>query len=74
MVTIFQTTFSKEYSQMKKHEFRLKFYWFFPNFPINNIPPLVQMMAWQAIIWINVGMFYWRIYASLGINELKGDL
>ena len=24
----------------------------------------------QAIIWANVGMFYWRIYASLGLNEL----
>ena len=24
----------------------------------------------QAIIWSNVGMLYWRIYASLGLNEL----
>ena len=24
----------------------------------------------QAIIWTNVGMLYWRIYASLGLNEL----
>ena len=24
----------------------------------------------QAIIWTNVGTFYWRIYASLGLNEL----
>ena len=23
----------------------------------------------QAIIWTNVGMFHWRIYASLGLNE-----
>ena len=28
----------------------------------------------QAIIWINVGMFYWRIDASLGLNELMGFL
>ena len=25
----------------------------------------------QAIIWTNGGMFYWRIHASLGINELS---
>ena len=25
---------------------------------------------WQAIIWTNVGMLYWCIYASLGLNEL----
>ena len=24
----------------------------------------------QAIIWTNVGMFYWHIYVSLGLNEL----
>ena len=33
---------------------------------------LVQIMAWrQAIIWSNIGMLYWRIFASLGRNELK---
>ena len=25
---------------------------------------------WQAIIWTNDGLSYWRIYASLGLNEL----
>ena len=25
----------------------------------------------QAIIWANDGLFLWRIYASLGLNELK---
>ena len=25
----------------------------------------------QAIIWTNGGMLYWRIYASLGLNELS---
>ena len=24
----------------------------------------------QGIIWSNVGMFYWCIYVSLGLNEL----
>ena len=26
---------------------------------------------WQAIIWTNDGLVFWRIYASLGLNELK---
>ena len=25
----------------------------------------------QAIIWTNDGLVYWRVYASLGLNELK---
>ena len=25
---------------------------------------------WQAIIWPNAGIVYWRMYASLGLNEL----
>ena len=26
----------------------------------------------QAIIWINDDLVYWRIYASLGLNEFTG--
>ena len=26
---------------------------------------------WQAISWSSDGLVYWRIYASLGLNELK---
>ena len=26
---------------------------------------------WQAIIWINDGLGWWRMYASLGLNELN---
>ena len=37
-----------------------------PNGPIDNNPALVQIMAWQAIIWTNVDTIYWRIYAVLG--------
>ena len=40
----------------------------------DNMATLVQKMAWgerrQAIIWSNVGMFYWRIFSSLGLSEL----
>ena len=33
---------------------------------INNKPALVQIMAWRRI-----GIVYWRLYASLGLNEFK---
>ena len=44
MTAIFQTTFSNAFSWMKMYEFRLKFV---PKGPINNIPALVQIMAWR---------------------------
>ena len=45
-----------------------------PKGSINNIPALVQIMAWRRrgdnhflnLWWL----VYWRIYASLGLNEL----
>ena len=43
MNNISQTTFSNVFSSMKMFEFRLKFHW---KSPINNIPALVQIMAW----------------------------
>ena len=49
---------------------------FVPKVRINNIPALVQMMAWRrpgdkplSEQWWSV---YWRIYASLSLNELTG--
>ena len=44
---------------------------FVPEVRINNIPALVQTRR-QAIIWTNDDLDYWRIYASLGFNELNG--
>ena len=47
---------------------------FVPKGSINNIPALVQIIAWtrrQVIIWTNDALVYWRIYASLVLNELK---
>ena len=45
---------------------------------IDNMATLVKIMAChlspnrrQSIIWTNVGMFYWGIYAPLGLNEFK---
>ena len=28
----------------------------------------------QAIIWAKVGLAYWRIYASLSLNELNAEI
>ena len=39
---------------------------FAPNVPINNIPVLVQIMALNQS-WL----VYWRMYASLGLTELR---
>ena len=40
----FQTTFLNAFYWMKMYEFRLRFV---PKGPINNIPALVQIMAWR---------------------------
>ena len=45
---------------------------FFPQGPLNNNSALVEIMPIRrrAIIWVNDGPAYWRLYASLGLNEL----
>ena len=49
---------------------------FIPKSPINNIPALVQIMAWRRPgdkpLSEPMLLVYWRIYASLGHNELTG--
>ena len=48
MAAILQTMFSNAFSWMKVYEFGLKFHWrLFPKGPINNIPALLQIMAWR---------------------------
>ena len=46
-----------------------------PKGPINSIPALVQIMAWcrqKTSHYLNqIWLVYWRIYASLGLNELE---
>ena len=47
---------------------------FVPKGQINNIPALVQIMAWHRPgdkPLSDAYIVYWRIYASLGLNELK---
>ena len=46
MAAIFQTTFWNWFSSMKMYEYRLKCH-FAPSGQINNIPALVQIMAWR---------------------------
>ena len=51
LATFFQTIFWKGFSWMKLYEFRLELevlkFKFVPRGPINNIPALVQIMAWR---------------------------
>ena len=52
---------------------------FVPKGPINNIPALVQIMAWRRSgdkplsepMMASPGLIYWHIYASLCLNELN---
>ena len=46
---------------------------FVPKGPINNNPALVQIMAWRlSTYYLNLWwLVYRRIYASLGLNELR---
>ena len=47
MAAIFQTTFSNAFSWMKMYNFWVRFHCsFVPKGPIDNIPTLVQIMAW----------------------------
>ena len=67
MITISQTTFSDAFSWQKMYEFRLKFHWnLFLGFELIRFQRLVQIiMAWRR-----PSLIYWRIDASVGLNEL----
>ena len=58
MAAIFQTTFSNTFFLMKMFEFRLTFH------------SIVFLRVQLTISWTNAGIVFWRIYASLGLNEL----
>ena len=56
IAAISQTMFSDAFSWMKKFSILIKSsVKFVPKGPMNNIPVLVQIMAWEAIIWTNDG-------------------
>ena len=70
MNAIFQTTFLNEFSWMKMCKFRLKFHWSL--FPMAKLTIFQNWFAWPASShYLNQWwLVYWRIYASLGFNEL----
>ena len=70
MAAIFQTTFSNTFSWMKFVSLK-----FIPEGPINNIPALVQKMAWhwpgdKPLSEPKMLSLLTHIYASLGLIEL----
>ena len=77
MAAVSQTALSNAFSWMKMLEFRLRFHWcLFLRFE------LTIFQHWFRY-WLGAGQatshylnqcwpVYWRIYASLGLNELKG--
>ena len=76
MTTILQTTFSNAFSWQKMFEFRLKFHWTL--FLRVQLTIFQHWFRWwlgavQATShYLNQWWFvYWRIYASLGLNELN---
>ena len=76
MDAISQTTFSNAFSWMKMHEFRLRFHWsLFQRFELAIFQHWFRywLGAGQATShYLNQWMLvYWRIYASLGLNELN---
>ena len=75
MAAISQTTFSTAFYWMKMFEFRLKFHWsLFLSFEFTIFQHWFRSWigADQATShYLNQGWkVYWRIYASLGLNEL----
>ena len=73
--TVLQNTFSNAFSWMKLHGFRSGCHWsLVPMDRINNIPALVQKMAWRwpaTSYYLNQWwLIYWRIHASLALIEL----
>ena len=45
-----------------------------PNGPIDNMPALVQIIAWRwsgdKPIWTNDELLYWQMYVSLALDEI----
>ena len=72
---ISRTTFSEGIFLNAMCEFRLRFIWFVPEVRINNIPALVQMMAWRhpgdkPLSEPMMAILLTHIYASHSLTEL----
>ena len=79
MAAIFQTIFSDAFSWNENIWIAIKISLkFLPKGPINIIPALGQIMAWCRLSESHClnqwWLIYWRVYASLGLNELKDAL
>ena len=72
----FQMTFSNGYFWMEMYELWLR-YQFVPGGPSNNIPALVQIMAWHlpgANPLSEPMIVHWCMYASLGFNAHQSQM
>ena len=67
MAAISQTTVSNAFSSMKMLKFRSKFHW-----TLSIRLPLTKFQHLATSHYLNQWcLVYWRIYASLGLNELN---
>ena len=76
MAAIFQAIFSNAFSCIKMYKFQIKISLkFVPKVPINNIPAMVQIMAWhwlgdKSLSELMMVCEQMHIYTSLELNEL----
>ena len=65
--------FQMHFCELKYMNFDNDFAEVVPGGPFNNIPAFVHVMAWcrPGVIWTNDSPVYWRIYASLSLNDLN---
>ena len=81
MAATFQLTFWNVFSWMKMFEFRLVSLNYVPKGPINNIPALVQIMAWRRLgnkplsepVMVSLQMHIQCMCLSVRLNELRAE-
>ena len=72
MAAIFHTIFSNAFPWIKRYGFqKISSLESVRKVSMNNIPALVQIMAWLRTGEEPLSGQWWRIYASLGLDELK---
>ena len=78
MAAIFQTTFSNAFTWMKMCEFQLRFHWsLFLRVKLTTCEHWIWFRWWLGAVqvtshYLNQWWFYyWRIYESLDLNELR---
>ena len=76
IVAILQSSFSNAFSWIKMFGFGFKFHWSFYHrvqltISRHGLDNGLMTIRCQAIILTNSGLVYWRIYASVGLDELS---